>query len=190
MRCFLLDWPVPDVLASASGIAFSTPPGITNQKARFPFFPTFSSALAPERLCHLPAGYDAPTLPVWSQLAVLAFLVATLRSCDKELCFLPVQPLPAPVGQPDGATVRLKRDQVLTESVLVHAVAGVSPMYGLTCIDGGLDLFECHDRPLAILLQLKTRSARRPVRIQRSGQECPMCRHRPRAAGTPVAGRR
>jgi len=39
MGWFLLDWSVPDVLAKASGIAFSTPRGITKQKACFPFMP-------------------------------------------------------------------------------------------------------------------------------------------------------
>src|SRR6056297_996858 len=39
MGWFLLDWPVPDVIASTSGIAFSTPHGIAKQKACFPFLP-------------------------------------------------------------------------------------------------------------------------------------------------------
>jgi len=106
MGWFLLDWPVPDVLDSTTGIAFSTPHGITNQKARFPFSPTFSSALVPERLCHLPAGYDAPPLSVWSWLAARIFR-AVLRSRDEELRLFAVQPLPFLVGQRRGQGGRL-----------------------------------------------------------------------------------
>ena len=51
---------MPDVLAIASGIAFSTPPRVTNQKACFPFSPTRGSELPVEWECPRASGSHAP----------------------------------------------------------------------------------------------------------------------------------
>lgn len=71
--------------------------------------------------------------------------VADLRLREEEGCLLSVQPLPAPVGQPDTAAVQQVGDQVLAQPVLMHVVAGIGPMHGLAGLDGGFDLFKCHD---------------------------------------------
>jgi hypothetical protein len=63
---------------------------------------------------------------------------------DEELRLSSVQPVPAPVCQADAAAVRQIGDEVLPKPVLVDNVAGIGPMHGLACIDGRLDVFECH----------------------------------------------
>lgn len=65
-------------------------------------------------------------------------------SGDEEVRLTTDQPVTAPIGKPDGAAVRQIGDEVLTKTILDHAVALVGPMDGLPAIHGGLDFGEGH----------------------------------------------
>ncbi|MGS4985442.1 MULTISPECIES: hypothetical protein [Pseudosulfitobacter] len=121
-------------LASAHGIGFLTPLEITKQKAFFSL-----SACPSTRHDARIDGRTARFRPAFLRCGF------TLRRIGNEKIQLrPVQALAAPVGQPDGAAVRKKCNEVLAQSILMDEIAFVRSIDGQSGVNSHLDSKNVH----------------------------------------------